>query len=432
MDTTVRPMRPYWILWSGQALSLVGSQAVQFALIWWLTQQTGSATVLATAAFLGLGPQILLGPVIGALVDRWNRKRILFLSDLAVAVVSLLLAFLFFTGTAGTLHVFAALLFRGLGGAFHGPTMLATTSLMVPKQRLTRIQGLNQVLQGGLNIIAAPLGALLLALLSMGGILLVDAVTALFALVPLLFLHIPQPERNQIDEPGKTPSLLQDVFAGLGYLRRRSGHLALVCMASAINMCLVPAFSLLPLLVLQELTGDAALLGWMSSLLGVGFIAGGATLGIWGGFRKRIVTMLAGLVGMGGAVLALGLAPSSGTLLALASMFLVGVMAPLINGSAQAILQATVRPDFQGRVFTLMGSLSGAMIPLGLVLAAPVADLLGVRAWYVASGLICAAMGILGFLLPALLRIEEDGPDEEPDSTGLTPAAAGAQSRSTG
>ena len=226
--------------------------------------------------------------------------------------------------------------------------------------------------------------------------------------------------------------MLQEVLAGLSYLRRRRGHLTLVCMASAINMCLVPAFSLLPLLVLQELTGDASLLGWMSSLLGVGFIAGGILLGIWGGFRVRIVTMLAGMVGMGGAVLALGLAPSSGTLLALAAMFLVGVMAPLINGSAQAILQATVRPDFQGRVFTLMGSLSGAMIPVGLALAAPVADLLGVRAWYVASGVICAAMGILGFLLPALLRIEEDGPDKEPDSTGLTPAAAGAQSRSTG
>ncbi len=432
MDATARPMRPYWILWSGQALSLVGSQAVQFALIWWLTQQTGSATVLATAAFLGLGPQILLGPVIGALVDRWNRKRILFLSDLAVAVVSLLLALLFFTGAARTFHVFAALLFRGLGGAFHGPTMLATTSLMVPKEHLTRIQGLNQVLQGGLNLIAAPLGALLLVWLSMGSILLVDVVTALFALAPLLFLHIPQPQRSQIDAPGKTPSLLQEILAGLGYLRRRRGHLSLVCMASAINMVLVPAFSLLPLLVLEELTGDASLLGWMSSVLGVGFIVGGALLGIWGGFKKRIVTMLAGMMGMGVAVLALGLTPSSASLLALASMLLVGVLASLINGSAQAILQATVRPDFQGRVFTLMGSLSGAMVPVGLALAAPVADLLGVRAWYVASGLICAAMGILGFLLPALLRIEEDGPEEEPDSTGLTPAAAGAQSRSTG
>jgi DHA3 family macrolide efflux protein-like MFS transporter len=184
--------------------------------------------------------------------------------------------------------------------------------------------------------------------------------------------------------------------------------------------------------VLRELAGDASLLAWMNSVLGVGLIAGGVLLGIWGGFSKRIVTMLTGLMGMGGAVLALGLTPSSGVLVGLVSMFLVGLMAPLINGSAQAILQASVRPDFQGRVFTLMGSLSGAMAPVGLALAAPVADLVGVRAWYLASGILCAAMGILGFLIPAVLRIEENTPEAGRDSTGPTPAAVGAQSRSTG
>ncbi len=430
MNTTTKSMRPFWILFSGQSLSLVGSQAVQFALIWWLTQETGSATVLAAAAFLGLGPQIILGPVIGALVDRWNRKQILFFSDLVVAVASLVLALMFFTGTAQTIHVFAALLIRGLGGAFHQPTMLATTSLMVPKRHLTRVQGLNQVLLGGLNIIAAPLGAMLLAMLPMGGILLVDVMTATFALLPLLVIRIPQPEVSKLGDDDKKASLLQDVVAGVRYLRRRGGHLTLVCMTSAINMCLVPAFSLLPLLVLREFAGDAALLGWLNAVLGVGFIAGGILLGTWGGFNKRIVTMLAGLMGLGGAVLALGLAPASGLLTVMVAMFLVGVMAPLINGSAQAILQATVRPDYQGRVFTLMGSLSGAMIPLGLALAAPVADLVGVRAWYVASGLICAAMGVLGFLVPAVLHIEDDRPNIEPAS-GLTSAEAGAQSQIT-
>lgn len=432
MDATTRPMKPYWILWSGQALSLVGSQAVQFALIWWLTQETGSATVLATAAFLGLGPQIFLGPIIGAMVDRWNRKRILFLSDFVVALASALLAVAFLAGTARTLHVFVVLLIRGLGGAFHQPTMLATTSLMVPEKYLTRVQGLNQALLGGLNIIAAPLGAVLLAWLPMGGIMMVDVATAMFALAPLLFLHIPQPQRASTEESGQAPSLMQDVFSGLSYLRRRNGHVSLVFMAAAINGCLIPAFSLLPLLVLKELAGDASLLAWMNALLGVGLIAGGILLGIWGGFRKRIVTMLAGLLGMGGAVLALGLTPSSRTMLGLASLFLVGLMAPLVNGSVQAILQATVRPDFQGRVFTLMGSLCGAMAPVGLVLAAPVADLLGVRAWYLASGILCAAMGALGFLLPAVMHIEDEEPDQEPDTAGLTTAAAGAQSRSTG
>jgi DHA3 family macrolide efflux protein-like MFS transporter len=218
------------------------------------------------------------------------------------------------------------------------------------------------------------------------------------------------------------------------YLRRRTGHLALVAMSTAINMCLVPAFSLLPLLVLEDLRGDAFLLGWMSSILGAGIIAGGILLGIWGGFRRRILTTLWALVGLGAAVLALGLAPASSPVMALGAMLAVGLMVPSINGTAQAILQATVRPDFQGRVFTLMGSLAGVMAPVGLLLAAPVADLLGVRVWYVTSGLVCVAMGALGFLVPAILRIEETDLVEDSPAMGatLSPATSAGQSRSTG
>jgi DHA3 family macrolide efflux protein-like MFS transporter len=366
--------------------------------------------------------------LIGALVDRWNRKRILFVSDLAVALASLGLAALFYTGRASTVHVFAALLIRGLGGAFHSPAMQATTSLMVPKELLTRIQGANQALQGGLNIIAAPAGALLLAWLSMGSILVVDMATAAFALLPLALLRIPEPQREADSAAGAAPSLWNEIAAGFGYLRRRTGHLALLGMAAAINMVLVPAFSLLSLLVLEELRGDAFLLGWMNSALGVGFLAGGVLLGVWGGFRVRIVTFLVALLGMGVAVFTLGMVPAGWSWLALASMFSVGLMAPLGNGTVQALLQATVRPDYQGRIFTLMGSLAGAMAPLGLVLAAPVADLLGVRSWYLTSGVLCAVMGALGFLVPAILNIEKP----EGDAAPLTPAAAAAQSRSTG
>jgi DHA3 family macrolide efflux protein-like MFS transporter len=426
-DSAHKPLKPFWILWTGQALSLVGSQAVQFALIWWLTRETGSATVLATAALLGLGPTIILGPVIGALVDRWNRKYILFLSDLAVAMASLGLAALFYTGQARIVHVFAALLIRGLGGAFHSPAMQATTSLMVPEKHLTRIQGANQALQGGLNIIAAPAGALLLAWFQMGSILVVDMVTATFALLPLAFLRIPEPVRESDGQADASPSLWKEMAAGLKYLRERTGVLALVSMAAAINMVLIPAFSLLSLLVLEDLRGDAFLLGWMNSILGVGFLAGGVLLGIWGGFKVRIVTLLAALLGMGVAVFTLGMVPAGWNSLALAAMFVVGMMAPLGNGTVQAILQATVRPDYQGRVFTLMGSLAGAMAPLGLILAAPVADLLGVRSWYLVSGVMCVAMGILGFAIPAILNIEKKSPGAE-----LTSEAAVAQSQSTG
>jgi DHA3 family macrolide efflux protein-like MFS transporter len=399
-----RPMRPFLILWTGQSLSLVGSQAVQFALIWWLTERSGSATILATATLLGLLPPVVLGPVIGTLIDRWNRKTVMLAADGFVAVASLVLAWLFAAGIAEIPHVLALLFLRALGAAFHSPAMTASTTLMVPEKHLTRVQGLNQSMQGLLTIVAAPLGALLLAMLSMTGVMMVDVGTALVAIVPLLAIRVPRPTRS--DGAGGT-SVWAETAAGFRYLVRRRGHMTLIAMAALINALLAPAFSLLSLLVLQRLNGGAAQFGWLSSALGVGLIVGGAALGAWGGFRKRIVTTLAAMTALGVAVIAVGLTPPSSFLWALISMACVGLIAPLVNGPVFAILQATIAPDYQGRVFSLIGSLAGAAAPIGLIMAAPVAEIVGVGAWYLAAGMACVAMGIAGFFAPALMRIED-------------------------
>jgi len=167
---------------------------------------------------------------------------------------------------------------------------------------------------------------------------------------------------------------------------------------------LAPAFSLLPLLVSGELRGDALQLGWVSAAFGIGSIAGGILLGIWGGTGRRILTVLTGLAGLGVGVVAVGIAPAYGY--ALAAMLFVGLIVPFVNGPIQAILQATIAAEYQGRVFTLIGSLAAMTAPLGLLVAAPVAEMAGVRAWYLSGGIVCFAMGIVGFFLPSLLRIE--------------------------
>ncbi len=398
-------MASFLVLWTGQALSLLGSMAVQFALIWWLTRETGSAAVLATAALFGLLPTVALGPVIGVLVDRWNRKHVMLAADGLVALASLALAYLYFTGAATTGSVFLILFLRGLGGAFHSTAMLASTSLMVPGEHLTRIQGLNQMLEGGMNIVSAPLGALLLGFLPMAGVMLVDVVTALFAIVPLVFIRVPRPARAAVAAANSARSIWTDMIAGARYLADRRGLMSLIVMAALINMCLMPAFSLLPLLVSRELGGDALQLGWISSVFGVGAITGGIVLGVWGGTRRRIRTVLPALIGLGVGVALLGMAPSFAT--AAASMLMLGLIVPFANGPIQAILQATVAADYQGRVLGLMGSLTGATAPVGLILAAPIAEMVGVRSWYLTGGSVCLAMGIAGYFLPSLMRIEE-------------------------
>ena len=399
-----RPMRPFFILWTGQSISLVGSQAVQFALIWWLTKTSGSATILATATLLGLLPPIVLGPVIGALIDRWNRKTVMLAADGFVAVASLLLAWLFAAGIADIPHVLALVFLRALGAAFHSPAMTASTTLMVPEKHFTRIQGLNQGMQGLLTIVAAPLGALLLAIFSMTAVMMVDVGTALLAILPLLAIRVPRPTRSN---SLVRSSVWAETAAGFRYLVRRRGHATLIAMSALINALLVPAFSLLPLLVLQRLNGGAAQFGWLSSALGLGLIVGGVALGAWGGFRRRIVTTLAAMTALGVAVTAVGLTPAGSFLWALVSMSCVGVIVPLVNGPVFAILQATIAPDYQGRVFSLVASLAGGVAPLGLIVAAPVAEIVGVGFWYLAGGIACVAMGIAGFFAPALMRIED-------------------------
>lgn len=398
-------LRSFLLLWAGQAISLLGSQVVGFALIWWLTKTTGSASVLAAASLAAMLPPVLLGPWIGVWVDRWNRKRVLALSDGAVALATLALLILFRAGHASVPAVMALLAVRGLAGGFHGTAMAATTRLMVPDGWLTRIQGLNQMLQGGGGIVAAPLGALALELLPMHGVIAIDLATAACALVPLAFLTIPQPEKDP-GQAARPADSLREMREAWQWLRPRRGLLLLMAMAAGINLLLVPAFSLLPLFVQRELAGGAPLLALLESAAGAGSVLGGLLLTVWGGFRRRIHTVLAGLLGIGVGVTAFGLSPAALPAFAIACLVVVTVASGLCNGALGAILQATVDPALQGRVFALLGTLSMGAAPLGLAVAGPAADLVGLRPLFVAGGLFCAACGLAGFRSPALLQVD--------------------------
>lgn len=397
-----RPVRAFWILWSGQAVSLLGTQAVQLALVWWITERTRSASMLAAGAFLALGPQVLLGPVIGALVDRWDRKRVMMMADGCAALASAVLAGLFAAGTQSIAAVLLALLARGVASAFHAPAMQASTTLMVPPELYTRIQGANQALQGTSIVFSAPLGALLYATLPMSGVLAVDVATALLAIAPLLFIEVPSPALLSRPAAGALASLFDEIGSGVRYLRRRREHLYLLALTCALNLLLVPAFSLLPLWVNQR-GGTIAQLGWVQSAFGIGTIAGGLALGVWGGFSQKIRTTAFGIVLLGLGVLSMSaLGPRGG----IAAMAVVGIAVPFANGPIQAVLQVTIPPEMQGRIFTLYASFAGGMTPLGLLLAAPVAEAAGIAAWYLAGGALCLAVGVVMLTRPHLIDVE--------------------------
>lgn len=400
---------PFFSIWTGQAFSLVGSKVAQFALVWWLTKLTGSATVLATASLVAIVPEILLGPIAGAYVDRWNRRAIMIVADGVIALASLWLAYLFWTGAIQVWHVYVVMLVRAIGGSFHWPAMQSSTSLMVPKEHLARVAGLNQTMNGALNIIGPPLGALLLELLPLYGVMFVDVGTALLAIVPLFFVHIPQPRRKdmEVEAEGK-PSIWSDMRDGLRYIRTWPGLMALIASAMLVKIALTPAFALLPLLVSEHFHGDAAQLSLLEAVAGGGIVVGGLILSVWGGFRRKIYTTLMGLTILGLGLVLLGLAPGHLFWLALGGALVIGLTIPLVDGPIMAILQGTVAPEMQGRVFTIMGSLLLITSPIGLAIAGPVSDLLGLNVWLLTAGVLCSLAGLAGFFVPAMTNIEQN------------------------
>jgi DHA3 family macrolide efflux protein-like MFS transporter len=182
----------------------------------------------------------------------------------------------------------------------------------------------------------------------------------------------------------------------------------LMGLAMVINFLLTPAAALLPILVSGYFQGGALQLGYIESAFGFGMIAGGLVLGAWGGFKKRIMTSMLGLTGLGIGFGLIGLVPSNLFWLGVVSAFFAAAMIPMVNGPVRAILQATVEPEMQGRVFTLVGSLGSAMAPLGLIIAGPVADAIGVQSWYVIGGAACILMAVAGYSIPAVMNIEDN------------------------
>ena len=420
MQMTETPKRwqvPFFAIWAGQAFSMMGSRLVQFSLVWWLTRETGSGTILATATLVAILPGVILGPFAGALVDRWNRRRVMIVADAFIALVSAWLVYLFWNGSLDVWHIYLAMLARALGEAFHWPAMQASTSLMVPEEHLSRVAGINQTMQGALTIVSPPLGAIALSLLPLHGVMAIDVGTAALAIVPLLFVAIPQPRRATGVGPGGRPATVwQDFLAGLRYAWGWPGLVAVLAIAMIINFVLNPGFALMPLLVTQHFGGGALELGWLESAWGVGMLAGGLLLSVGGGFRRRVYTSLSAMVVGGLAIAIVGLVPSTGFPLALSALFVAGAMNPLINGPLVAILQATVAPDMQGRIFTLVGSLGTAMMPLSLALAGPVSDVVGVQPWYVFGGANFALVGLASFFVRPLVDIEKNGRSPHPAS----------------
>ena len=392
----------FWSIWIGQALSLIGSSLTQFVLLWWITSTTNSASALAIAGVMALLPQALLGPLGGTLADRLPRRLIMIVSDSITALCMIVLVLLFSSNTVQIWHIYVLMFIRSSMQAFQSPAASASTANLVPNSWLPRVAGLNQSLQGIMTIAAAPLGALALAWLPLQGALMIDVVTAILGITPLLFYSIPQPKETQ----NKTSSVWSDFREGVRFVARDRGLLTLYTILGLVILTLMPTFSLTPLLVKQHFGGGINEVALMEGLSGVGMIVGGVLISIFPAKRPILILMVSFVVSCGTVALT-ALAGSNAFWLAIVWWVVSGLTFSTGNAPMMSVLQTVVPNHMQGRVLSLMSTIMGLAGPIGLAIAAPLGEAFGVRSVFIGGGVLSALVCLLALFSPAMWKLEK-------------------------
>lgn len=370
MSKPTHGIKTFIVIWLGQLASMIGSGLIGFALAVWIFEQTGQATPFALTALFSTLPRILLSPVAGAISDRWNRKKIMLVSDSLSGLVTLVTAVLLLTSEMQVWMVYIISFSGSIFAAFQQPAYSASIVMLVPKSQLTRANSMVQMGQAIEMILAPIMAGALFATIGMRGIILIDVVTYLIAISTLILVHIPQPEKNEVSSGSKI-SILKDIIFGWRYLAERGGLLGLLLYFAAVNFFLSLSGVMVGPLVLSF--SSAASMGVAQTVMGVGMLSGSLLMSIWGGPKKNKISAVIVFIFLAsiGFVVA-GLQPTLGFVSA--GVFILTFFIPFANGPSSAVFAAKVAPEVQGRVFATRSMLAQSMMPLAYILSGVFAD----------------------------------------------------------
>ncbi|WP_210248669.1 MFS transporter [Agrobacterium tumefaciens] len=392
----------YWSVFLSQASSLIGSALTQFVLLWWIADTTGSVAALSLAGLFALLPQALLGPIGGAVADRFSRRFLMIVADLVSAACMLVLIVLFLTERVELWHIYTMMFIRSAMQAFQTPAAAASTAMLVPQSFIGRAAGLNQTLHAMMLLSAAPLGALAISIMPIGFALAIDVATALLGVVPLLIFRIPQQRVPREDRQGFGSELREGFFT----VWNNPGFRWLYLLMAFVLMATMPSYTLLPLLIKEHFGGGAPQVALMEGLAGVGMLLGGLLATLFAP-KRRILWILWGFSLSGFLMGLVGFAPGNMLWLAIAFWLISSVVYVLGNAPMTALVQTTVPNHFQGRVLSLLTTVTALAAPIGLALATPIGDLIGIRWLFVVTGFSSGAIALLGFLSKSVMTIED-------------------------
>ena len=436
-DTQPGNMNKFLVIWLGQVISMLGSGLTAFALGVWIFQQTGQATPFALTILFANLPRILLLPLAGSLADRWNRRRIMILSDVGNALVTLGVFFLLTFSTLEVWHVYLIATLGSIFSAFQEPAYMASITMLVPKKELGRANGMVQMGQAIEMVITPLIAGLLFVSIGITGILTIDFVTFLFAVGALLVVRIPQPEISE--EHKQNGSVFSDARFGWDYLKARPGLFGLLWYYAMMNFLLNWSGVLTGPMLLSQTSPRT--LGIVQMVVGVGMLAGGILSSVWRGPKRRIPAVIGfialALVGM---VIA-GLRPNP--VVVSIGFFWLMLFIPLASASSQAVFQSKVAPEVQGRVFAIRGMISRSVMPIAYLTAGPLADRVfgplmdtggawantflgtllvagpgrGIGLMFVLSAVIAIVISALVYANPRIRNLEDELPDPLPSAS---------------
>ncbi|PKO13346.1 MAG: macrolide efflux MFS transporter Mef(B) [Chloroflexi bacterium HGW-Chloroflexi-10] len=396
--------RPFFNLYIGQAFSLLSSSAVQFAIIWWITVETGSAIALTIASIVGLLPQVVIGLFAGVWIDRYNRKSIMIVADFAVATASLILGISFFFGKPSLFFVYFILFIRALGETFHKPALQAAIPQLVPESELTKAGGLGQMVSSICAMAGPMLGAFLMSITSMKYIMLVDIVGAILAVLLLCFVRIGKHSAVQ----GERPSIMEDMKQGFRAIRENKLLVKMSLPIFMISIVFMPLGSLLPLMVKNYFNGTAWHNGIIQTLFSVGMLLSALVIGLTGGLKKPILMISLSAILLGFCSLIGGVLPATAFWAFCIVVFVMGTTGMLGNIPYVAYIQQSIPPENLGKVISFVTSVMSLGIPLGMLIAGPVAEAVGVNNWMIIAGLLMFLVGFLSFALTRMTEINKN------------------------
>ncbi|PMC35923.1 MFS transporter [Bacillus sp. UMB0899] len=387
MSTVNNNLKENWLkniilFLSSQTVSLFGSSLVQYAIMWYITLETESGLMMTLYIICGFIPTFLLSPVAGVWADRYNRKMLIMVADGLIATATLILAILFLMGYDATWLLFVMAAIRAFGTGIQTPAVGAILPQIVPKDKLTKVNGANGSIQAIIMFVSPMVSAALLATTSIEIIFFIDVITAVIAIVTLLaFLKISTHEKAAEKH---TTSYFSDFKQGLQYVNNHAFLKTFFLYFAVFFVLMAPAAFLTPLQVTRTFGDDVWRLTAIEIAFSIGMMIGGGVIASWGGFPNKVKTMALSSLIMGICTFALGIAPIFWIYLMFMALF--GVAMPIFNTPTTVLLQEKIEEDYLGRVFGVMGMVSTSMMPIGMLIFGPIADFIKIEWLLIGTG----------------------------------------------